>query len=150
MSSNYRTTPDDVRAELEADASFDNQPIDLELISNDQIKTVGLVPATLEVDETLADTDMSDDRLELIVRYLAGHFIMTSGVDQFRQVDSKSLDDGSSYDFAGDRDRDDYGSTSLGQKAITLDTSGQLATTNKPPATIHSPDARGSRRSGRR
>ncbi|AXR80790.1 hypothetical protein [Natrarchaeobaculum sulfurireducens] len=140
--SDYRTTPEDVRAELEADSTIG----DVEVISDSQIETVGIVPANLEVDERLADAGMSADRLALIERYLAGHFILSSGIDELRQLDRESLDDGSSYDYAGDRDRDDYGSTSLGQKAIAMDASGRLANANKPPATVRSPNSRGPQR----
>jgi len=142
----YRTSVNAVRAELEAQSTFtidgDDVSVQVETLDDGQIKTVGLDPATLEVDERLTDTDMSSDRLKLIERYLAGHFLLTSNIDAVRQVDSESLDDGSSYDYAGDRDRDDYGSTSLGQKAIAMDQSGKLAGVNKPTASIGVPRTR--------
>lgn len=150
MSEDHRTKVDDVRAELEADSTIDGAEIDIEVISDEQIETVGIVPANLEVDERLANTGMSAKRLELIERYLAGHFLLSSGIDEIRQLDRESLDDGSSYQYAGDRDRDDYGSTSLGQKALTMDTSGRLANANKPPATVRAPDSRGPTRGGSR
>ena len=89
-----RTSVEDVRMELEADG----YPI--EAITDAQIKTVGIMPATLEVDERLTDENgdspLSDDRLTLIERYVAGHLILSSGVDELRQADSEELSDESS------------------------------------------------------
>jgi len=119
-----RTTPADVRMELEADG----YPI--EAITDDQIKTVGIMPATLEVDERLTDENgdspLSDDRLTLIERYVAGHLILSSGVDELRQVDSEELSDESSVEYAGDRSSAGYGSTTLGDKALRADLTNTL------------------------
>ena len=132
-----RTSPEAVRMELEADG----YPI--KAITPTQIKTVGIGPATLEVDERLADTGMSEDRLKLIERYLAGHFILASGVDELRQVDSESTTDGASANYARPSTREGgYDETSLGRKALSADTSGTLENASKPPASITTPDAR--------
>ena len=137
MPSEYRTTTEKVRMEIEADGYA------IEAITPAQIKVVGLDPASLTVDEDLADTGMSDERLALIERYLAGHNILASGVDELRQADTKSNSDGSKVSFAGDRGHTDYRSTSLGQKAIAMDDSGTLANANKQQASISVPDVRG-------
>jgi hypothetical protein len=132
-----RPSVEDVRMELEADG----YPI--EAITDPQIETVGLTPATLEVDERLADTGMSDDRLKLIERYLAGHFILAAGVDELRQVDSESTTDGASANYARPSTREGgYDETSLGRKALSADTSNVLGDASKPPASITTPDAR--------
>ena len=132
-----RTSADDVRMELEADG----YPI--EAITDPQLTTVGIEPASLLVDEELAGTDLSDERLKLIERYLAGHNILSSGVDELRQTDKATNSDGSSTDYAGDRDHTDLRSTSLGQKAIQYDPSDTLANMNKPTASLSVPDVRG-------
>ncbi|OIB56605.1 hypothetical protein [Natrialba sp. SSL1] len=135
--SEHRTTVEDVRQELEA------EELPIPELTDTQVGTVGIVPAALVVDEDLEATGMSNDRLELLERYLAAHFVLSSGVDELRQADSESRSDGSSTSFAGDRDYADYRSTSAGQKAVALDESGTLANANKPPAVIRTPDARG-------
>lgn len=140
----YRTSVENVRSELGTESD------EVDLLSDEQIETVGLVPAHLEVDEQLANTNMSSNRLELIERYLAGHFILSSGIDRVRQLDRETLEDGTQYDYAGDRDDDGYQSTSLGQKAVMLDTSGTLQGVNTPAAALVTPDARGSARTSRR
>lgn len=144
-----RTTIEKVRAELEADGH------ETKTISDPQIKTVGIGPAHLIVTEDLENAGLSNERLALIERYLAGHLILSSGVESLRQVDDESLTDGSSQTYSGDRDYSDYRSTSLGQKAVAADPTGTLAETGdtspdsggngnkKPPATIAVPDARG-------
>lgn len=134
-----RTTVSDVRLELEADG------YDLNAITESQVTVVGITPAELEVDERLADSGMSDKRLELIERYLAGHFILSSGVDELRQIDSETLSDGSSNTYSGDRAHTDFRSTSLGQKAISTDTTDTLVNATKPSGSIRAPDARQTR-----
>ena len=135
----YRTSAEKVRLELEADGT----PIDE--ITNTQLEIVGLDPASLDVEELLADSGMSEKRLALIERYLAGHYILSSGVDALRQVDSETLSDGANSKYAGDRDHSDYRSTSLGQKAVAADQSNTLVNASKPSASISVPDARGRR-----
>jgi hypothetical protein len=133
-----RASVDDVRAELER-TDFPTAQL-----SDAQINTVGITPAALLVDEDLADTGQSDDRLELIERYLAGHMILSSGIDDLRQTTSERTDrEQKSYtgEF-GEALR----STTLGQKAITFDTSGKLADMAKPTASIGVPDAKGNYR----
>lgn len=135
-----RTNVDDVRMELEADG------YELTSLTDAQVTTVGITPAELDVDERLADSDMSDDRLQLIERYLAGHYILSSGVDDLRQADSETLSDGSSTTYAGDRAHSDFRSTSLGQKAVNADLTDTLKNVDKPDASIRAPDARQTRR----
>ncbi|ELZ35371.1 hypothetical protein [Halorubrum tebenquichense] len=131
----YRSSVDDVRAELER-TDFPTAQL-----SDGQIETVGLDPAALVVTEDLADTGQSDDRLALIERYLAGHNILSSGIDDLRQTTRESTDR-ESKTYAGD-----FGealrSTTLGQKAISMDESGTLANAAKPTASIAVPDTSG-------
>lgn len=108
-SENYRTSVDDVRMELEADG------YSVSSLSNQQVETVGLQPASTKVDEELTGKGMSSDRLALIERYLAGHYILASGVREFHQGEK-----------SGDYNRSDLGSTALGQKAIEWDESNTL------------------------
>jgi len=131
----YRSSVDDVRAELER-TDFPTAQL-----SDGQIETVGLDPAALVVNEDLADTGQSDERLALIERYLAGHNILSSGIDDLRQTTRESTDR-ESKTYAGD-----FGealrSTTLGQKAISMDESGTLAEAAKPTASIAVPDTKG-------
>lgn len=130
-----RTTPDDVRSELER-SDFPTAQL-----SDAQIETVGIDPAALVVTEDLADTGQSEERLTLIERYLAGHNILASGIDDLRQTTRESTDR-ESKTYAGD-----FGeamrSTTLGQKAISMDESGTLADAAKPTASIVVPDTSG-------
>ena len=130
-----RTSVDDVRSELER-TDFPTAQL-----SDGQITTVGIEPAALLVDEDLADTGQSEDRLALIERYLAGHNILSSGIDDLRQTSRESTDR-ESKTYTGD-----FGealkSTTLGQKAITYDKSGTLAEMAKPTASISVPNAKG-------
>ncbi|ELZ48985.1 hypothetical protein C464_06225 [Halorubrum coriense DSM 10284] len=131
----YRSSVGDVRAELER-TDFPTAQL-----ANSQIETVGLDPAHLVVTEDLADTGQSEDRLGLIERYLAGHNILSSGIDDLRQTTRESTDR-EAKTYAGD-----FGealrSTTLGQKAISMDKSGTLANAAKPTASIHVPDTSG-------
>lgn len=131
-----RTSVDDVRLELEADGYA------LNALTDTQVTVVGIDPAEIIVNEELAGSGMSAERLELIERYLAGHFILSSGVDELRQSDSETLSDGSSTTFAGDRSHTDFRSTSLGQKAVAMDSTDTLKNIDKPAASIRVPDAR--------
>lgn len=130
-----RTSTENVRAELER-ADFPTAQL-----SDTQIETVGIDPAQLVVDEDLSDTGQSDDRLALIERYLAGHNILSSGIDDLRQTTRESTDR-ESKTYAGD-----FGealkSTTLGQKAISMDKSGTLADMAKPTASVSVPDTSG-------
>lgn len=130
-----RTSVDDVRSELER-TDFPTAQL-----SDGQITTVGIEPAALLVDEDLEDTGQSEDRLALIERYLAGHNILSSGIDDLRQTSRESTDR-ESKTYTGD-----FGealkSTTLGQKAITYDKSGTLAEMAKPTASISVPNAKG-------
>ena len=119
----YRVTITDVRELLEAQGSH---ATNLDLITDEQVVDLGIDPANLEVTDKLGDTGQSSERLEAIERYLAGHFILTSGIDEVRQSVSASSGAGSAS-FTGDYARSDYGSTSLGQNALNLDRSGKLA-----------------------
>ncbi|QLG63086.1 hypothetical protein [Halorarum salinum] len=132
-----RTTPDAVRAELER---TDFPTADL---STEQIQTVGIDPATLDVDELLANTGQSDDRLKLVERYLAGHNILSSGIDDLRQTTSERTDR-EQKSYAGEFG-EGLRSTTLGQKAIRADRSGKLADMDKPVATIDVPSTKGGR-----
>jgi hypothetical protein len=132
-----RTSADDVLAELER-TDFPTAQIE-----PSQVTTVGIDPATLLVDEELdtSDHDLSASRLEFIERYLAGHFILSSGIDDIRQTSSERTDrEQKSYtgEFGGG-----LRSTTLGQKAIAMDTTGTLGKLDKPKAVITSPDAKG-------
>lgn len=133
--SDYRSSVDDVRAELER-TDFPTAQL-----SDGQIETVGLDPASLIVDEDLEQTGQSAERLALIERYLAGHNILSSGIDDLRQTTRESTDR-ESKTYAGD-----FGealrSTTLGQKAIGMDQSGTLADMAKPTASVSVPDTSG-------
>ncbi|WP_058365408.1 hypothetical protein [Haloparvum sedimenti] len=133
--SDYRSSVEKVRAELER---TDFPTVQL---SDPQIKTVGLDPANLIVEEDLADTGQSDDRLALIERYLAGHNILASGIDDLRQTTSEQTDR-ERKSYAGEFG-EDLKSTTLGQKALTMDQSGTLADMAKPTASITVPDTSG-------
>ncbi|KDE59819.1 hypothetical protein EL22_16975 [Halostagnicola sp. A56] len=130
-----RTSVDDVRSELER-TDFPTAQL-----SDPQIETIGIEPAALLVDEDLADTGQSEDRLALVERYLAGHNILSSGIDDLRQTSQESTDR-ESKTYTGD-----FGealkSTTLGQKAITYDKSGTLAEMAKPTASISVPNTKG-------
>ncbi|WEL29855.1 hypothetical protein [Haloferax volcanii] len=133
-----RTNPDEVRAELE------RKDFPTAQLSDQQIETVGITPAALLVDEDLADTGQSSERLKLIERYLAGHNILSSGIDDLRQTTSERTDR-EQKSYAGEFG-EGLNSTTLGQKAITYDESGTLAKKAKPSASITVPDAKGSYR----
>lgn len=124
-----RTTVDDVRAELEA------QGFQVDVIPDGQITTVGIDPAELEVDEDLAGENMSDGRLELIERYLAVDYLLSSDVDELRRTTSESEADGASWTFAE--------VPSYREKAKRLDKSGNLDSLDKPDAFVGTPAARG-------
>lgn len=109
MSTNPRTDVSSVRQELEADG------YQVSSLTESQVRTVGMAPAHLRVSEELAGRGMSEERLELIERYLAGHYILASGVKEFRLGEK-----------TGDFNRSNLGSTPLGQKAIEFDESDTL------------------------
>lgn len=140
---NPRTSIQKVRLELESDSTFDvggkERQVMVELLSDEQIEAVGIDPAVVEVSERLGESNMSDNRLRLIERYLAAHFILTSNIDAVRQVDSHSQSDGESQSYSGDRDYADYRSTSVGQKAVNMDTTGTLEAVGKPTASLSVP-----------
>lgn len=138
MADEYRTSVEHVRLELESETF----PVDE--LSDVQVEIVGIEPAHLDVEEILADTGMSDERLALIERYLAAHNLQASGIDAIREIDSETRSDGSSTQFSQPDDRDGgYGETTMGRKAISKDTSKTLENIDKPPAVIRTPDARG-------
>lgn len=132
-----RTTVEDVVAELER-TDFPTAQLE-----SNQVETVGITPATLLVDEEFADndTDLSNDRLELIERYLAGHYILSSGIDDLRQTSSERTDR-EQKSYTGEFG-EGLRSTTLGQKALQMDTEGRLDNLVKPKATITAPDAKG-------
>jgi len=77
--------------------------------------------ATLIVDEQLADSDYSDDRLKEIERWLAAHFVAmrdprTASESVAGMNDSFEGQTGKGYDF-----------TRFGQQALLLDTGGHLS-----------------------
>jgi len=131
----YRSSVDDVRAELER-ADFPTAQL-----SDDQIRTVGLGPAALVAEEDLSDTGQSEKRLALIERYLAGHNILSSGIDDLRQTTSERTDR-EQKSYAGEFG-EGLRSTTLGQKAIEMDKSGMLAEASKPTASVAVPDTTG-------
>lgn len=135
-SSDSRTTVENVRLELEADG------YPTAALTDAQVTVVGIEPAHLDVEELLAGGQMSDKRLALIERYLAGHNILNSGIDDLRQADDETRSDGSSTTYAGDRNHADYRSTSLGQKAIKADLSDTLVNAHKPSASFDIPSVR--------
>ncbi len=104
---------------------------DFSVLSTEQIEWFIDNYATLIVDEELTGSEMSDKRLRMIESCLAGHAILSSGIDEVRQVTSEMLSDNSQNAYTGD-----YGSglssTSLGQKAIELDTTGILHRMDDP------------------
>lgn len=124
----------DVRAEFQADSTIDGVAVDIEVISDSQIQTVGLDPAHLEVSEDLAGEGLSDERLALIERYLAVDYILTSGIDEVRRLESESPGDGSSYNYVETR--------SYRERADRL--AGGILSPDKPDAIIGVPDSRGS------
>lgn len=129
------TTVENVRDELRAvDAVSDAADV----LSDSQIQTIGIEPAHLEVSEDVAPaTDYSADRLELIERYLAVHEILTSGIDEIRQLSSEGMSDGTNYSYA---DAESYR-----EKAKRLDREGVLDGLEQPNAAFSGPDTRGSR-----
>lgn len=131
-----RTNADDVLAELER-TDFPTAQLE-----DTQVTTVGIDPATLFVDEELdtSEYDLSTDRLEMIERYLAGHFILRTGIDDIRQT-SRERTDREQKSYTGDFG-EGLKSTTLGQKAITMDSTGTLANMSKPKATISVPGAK--------
>jgi hypothetical protein len=129
-----KTNTDNVRDELRATDAIQ----DVSILNDAQLTTIGIDPANLEVSEDIEpETDYSDERLELIERYLAVHYILTSGIDEVRRVGSKSLDDGTSYDY-GDHE-------SYRERAKRLDTDGILDSRSKPNALVDTPDSRNTR-----
>jgi len=128
------TTAPNVRDELRAADAVR----DVSILTDSQITTIGIDPASLEVSEDIEpNTTYSTDRLELIERYLAVHHILTSGIDELRQMTSHSMSDGSSYSYA---DHENYR-----EKAKRLDKDGILDSRDKPNAMMDTPDSRGSR-----
>jgi hypothetical protein len=133
----YRTDGDAVRAELQLDGHS------IEGLTGTIIETVGVEPAHMDVNDLLADTGLSEDRLRLIERYIAGHELLSSGIDELRQVDSETLSDGSSATYVAPTQREGgYDETSLGRKAIRKDTSNTLDNVDTRTASIGVPKTR--------
>ncbi|MXV62075.1 hypothetical protein GS429_08375 [Natronorubrum sp. JWXQ-INN-674] len=139
--SDYRTSVEHVRMQLEP------QEYPIEELSDEQVEIIGLQPAHLDVDELLADTGMSEQRLEIIERLLAGHHLLNTPIEEVRQTMGETHSDGSSTTFAGpNRSAEYYRSTQLGKEAIAKDTSNTLQNVGKNPPLMRTPDARGSSR----
>ena len=130
-----RTTPGDVRAELER-TDFPTAGL-----QSGQITTVGIDPAHLKVTEDLASTGMSEERLELIERYLAGALILMSGIDDLRQTTSERTDR-EQKSFTGEFG-EGWKNNTLGQKALAFDESGTLANDTKPTFSLDVPSTKG-------
>lgn len=124
-----------VREQIEADGSI---AIDLDVISDEQIESAAIEPAHLEVSEDLTGEGLTTDRLEMIERFLAVDYLLTSGMDELRTLDSESQGDGSSYSYAD--------VPSYRDKAKRLDRSGKLDSLDKPSPRVSTPDSRGEQR----
>jgi len=81
--------------------------------------------ATLIVTEELSGKGLSADRLELITKYLTGHFIILT-IEQGGVRRSRTGAADESY-VAPPPDRQGFATTRFGQQAIALDSSGTLA-----------------------
>ena len=81
--------------------------------------------ASMLVDEELADSNLSEKRLKTIEACLAGHSILTSGMDEWRQTESERESQGYQVIYSGEFGQGLKSST-LGQRAIELDTTGVL------------------------
>lgn len=115
-----RGDPDNVRQHLHLEGW------DTSGIEDAQIQFFIDQRANLIVDEELADTGQSDRRLTAIEELLAGHYILASGIDAVRQGERDREADGSETWYAGEFG-EGLRSTSLGQQAIEMDSSGTLA-----------------------
>ena len=78
------------------------------------------------VENELAD-DNPEWKLSILEALLAGHYILASGNDDVRQLNSDSDADGSSANYQGDLSEQGLRGTTLGQQAIEEDDSGILA-----------------------
>jgi len=89
-----------------------------------------ITDANLLVTEELASTSMSDDRLELIEKYLSAHFASIPN-PLVKQESISSVSE--SYERAGIGKG--LEATTYGQQAISLDKSGKLAQLSKGVST---------------
>lgn len=87
--------------------------------------------ASLIVEEDLKDKGMSQSRLDMIELYLAAHFATIS----IGELTMKKIGDATD-DYVKVRLYDGFRSSTFGQQAIALDTSGTLRGANQNPASF--------------
>lgn len=96
--------------------------------------------ANLIVSEELEDTDQSEDRLELIEKYVTRALIVFDNTRD-RQASEQQVGN-ARKSFAGDLSGEFLNGTTPGQTAVGLDKSGKLADMAKPTATIDVPSVK--------
>lgn len=138
----YNTTVENVRLEIE----LEGEPI-IEL-TDQQVEIVGIYPANILVEEEIKEKSsvvMSDDRIELIERYLSAHNLLYSGAEKVRQVSEERMSDMSTTTYVGRFDRESLRATTAGQKALAYDKSNVLEDMDKPRPLFLVPDSRGTK-----
>lgn len=120
-----KATVDDVRRTVIAEGIV--EPSDWGALTPQQVQWHIDSYATLLIDEEIDNTthDMSEARLKAIEAMLAGHAILSSGIEEVRQLRSEMLSDNSQSSYAAEIGTGLYGTT-LGQKAMELDKTGRL------------------------
>lgn len=86
--------------------------------------------ADLVVTEDLAGTTLSQERKDLINKYMAAHFTVVA-IERGGLVRTKTGESTDTYREGSDSDRGYY-LTRFGQQAVALDTSGTLALNASP------------------
>lgn len=117
-SGDYFAGPPDVRTLLEREGH------PTEEIEPQQLRSF-LDDANLVVEEELVGTGQSDRRLAKIEARLAGHYILSSGIDSLRQATRITEHDGT-LRWYGDNNEFGLSGTTLGEQAIEFDKSGTL------------------------
>lgn len=95
-----------------------------EIIDTERDTTPFIETAQLIVDEDLADSELSTERLDKIVLYLAAHFVCIT--EEKGGLKSERLGEASSS-YAIPKQLAGYHMTRYGQQAMMLDTTGKLA-----------------------
>lgn len=120
MSEDHYADVQDVRDELHADG-WDPTGLTDEFIG----RRIGRRAHPI-VENELAEEN-PEWKLPILEALLAGHYILASGNDDVRQLNSDSDADGSTANYQGDLGEQGLRGTTLGQQAIEEDDSGVLA-----------------------
>ena len=133
---NYHTTVEKVRSAIEL---YDDPIVEL---TDEQVEMAGIEPAHVFINSRFAPNEMSEAEFELVERYLAGHNLIYSAIDQIRQVAEQRNTDMSSVSYTGNLDHTGILATSLGQLAAMNDPTNRLEQQSKPQASIDVAESR--------